>query len=126
LRDYFRDGRVYVWRESLAVVKSRRPLRGAFAVIRDKNEITVVIDQSKLDSRDVVEIDKDWKILTFGMVLPFGLVGFLARVSRALADEKVSILAISAFSTDHILVKESDLPRAIKKLQSLGFVVEER
>jgi hypothetical protein len=60
------------------------------------------------------------------MVLPFGLVGFLARVSRALADEKVSILAISAFSTDHILVKESDLPRAIKKLQSLGFVVEER
>lgn len=125
-RDYFRNGKVYVWKESFAVVKSKRPLPGAFAVIRDKNEITTVIDQFKVSSRDVIETDGGWKILTFDMVLPFELVGFLARVSKALADEKVSILAISAYSTDHILVKERDLPKSIEKLRSLGFLVEER
>jgi len=32
------------------------------------------------------------------MILPFGLVGFLAKVSKVLADEKIPIFAISAYS----------------------------
>jgi uncharacterized protein len=60
------------------------------------------------------------------MVLPFELVGFLAKVSQVLADEKISIFAISAYSTDHILVKKKDLEKAIKKLESLGCVVEDK
>lgn len=60
------------------------------------------------------------------MVLPFGLVGFLAKVSKVLVDEKISIFAISAYSTDHILVKKKDLEKAIKKLENLGCIVEEK
>ena len=60
------------------------------------------------------------------MVLPFGLVGFMAKVSQALADEKISIFAISAYSTDHVLVKEKDLNKAIKKLENLGCIIERR
>ena len=60
------------------------------------------------------------------MVLPFGLVGFMAKVSQAFADEKISIFAISAYSTDHVLVKEKDLNKAIKKLKNLGCeIIEE-
>lgn len=54
------------------------------------------------------------------MVLPFGLVGFLAKISKTLADENISIFVISAFSTDHILVKEKNLKKAISKLKNLG------
>jgi len=97
----------------------KKPLADAFAVIQDKNETTVIIDQSKI-IEDVIEIEKDWKILTFEMVLPFGLVGFLAAISGALADEGISIFVMSAYSTDHILVKEKDLPKAISKLKTLG------
>ncbi|GAH05008.1 unnamed protein product [marine sediment metagenome] len=97
----------------------------AFANIIDKNETTVIIEQSKYDDENVIEIEKDWKILTFDMVLPFELVGFLAKVSKVLADEKIPIFAISAYSTDHILVKEKNLTRAEKKLKELGCVVEE-
>jgi hypothetical protein len=57
------------------------------------------------------------------MVLPFSLVGFIAKVSKALADEKISIFTISAYSTDHILVKKKDLVKAIKKIEGLGCVV---
>ena len=40
-----------------------------FANIADKNETTVIIEQSKYDKENVMEIEKDWKILTFDMVL---------------------------------------------------------
>ena len=60
------------------------------------------------------------------MVLLFGLVGFLAKVSKVLADEKIPIFVISAYSTDHILVKETDLAMAEEKLKELGCVVEEK
>ena len=126
LEEYFKNGKVYVWKEKLAVVKSKKPLPNAFAVIKDKNETTVIIDQTKFRDKDAIEIERNWKILTFDMVLPFKLVGFLSKVSKALADENISIFAISAYSTDHILIKEKDLPKAIKKLESLGCVVEEK
>ena len=126
LENYFNDGKVYVWEETFAIIKSKKPCPNAFANIIDKNEITVIIEQSKYNDEDVIEIEKGWKILTFDMVLPFGLVGFLAKVSKVLADEKIPIFAISAYSTDHILVKEKDLTRAAEKLKELGCVVEEK
>lgn len=58
------------------------------------------------------------------MVLPFGLIGFLAKVSKILADEKIPIFVISAYSTDHILVKEKDLARAEEKLKSLDVLLK--
>ena len=124
LKDYFKNGKVYVWKEVFAVIKSKKTYSNAFTNIIDKNEITIIIDQSKYDERDVIEIEKNWKIITFDMILPFGLVGFLAKVSKVLADEKISIFVLSAYSTDHILIKEKDLGKAIKKLKNLGVVFE--
>ena len=125
-KNYFKNGKVYVWKETFAIIKSKKVYPNAFANIIDKNETTVIIEQSKYNDEDVIEIEKDWKLLTFDMVLPFGLVGFLAKVSKVLADENISIFAISAYSTDHILVKEKDLTRAEEKLKELGCVVEEK
>ena len=126
LENYFKNGKVYIWKETFAIIKSKKPNPNAFVNIIGKNETTVIIEQSKYNNKDVIEIEKDWKILTFDMVLPFGLVGFMAKVSKVLADEKILIFAISAFSTDHILVKEKDLARAEEKLKELGCVVEEK
>ena len=125
-KNYFKNSKVYVWKETFAIIKAKKPFPNAFANIIDKNETTVIIEQSKCDGKNVIDIEKDWKILTFDMVLPFGLVGFLAKVSKALADEKIPIFAVSAYSTDHILVKEKDLARAKEKLKELGCVVEEK
>ena len=126
LENYFKNGKVYVWKETFAIIKSKKPYPNAFANIIDKNETTVIIEQSKYNDEDVVEIEKGWKILTFDMILPFELVGFLTKVSKVLADEKIPIFAISAYSTDHILVKEKDLVRAEEKLKEFGCVVEEK
>lgn len=118
-----KEQKFYVWRESFAIVKAREVIAGAFAIIQDKNEITVIIENTKIEENKskIIEAENGYKIITFDMVLPFSLVGFLAKVSQALAQENISIFAISAFSTDHILVKESDLLKAIKKLEEIGF-----
>jgi uncharacterized protein len=126
--DYFNNGEVYVWKETFAVAKSKKSLPDAVVVIQDKNEITVVIDQEKLAAYkdDLVETDKDWKIITFDMLLPIDMVGWIAKVSDILAEEGVSILIFSAYSTDHVLVQVSDLEKATNKLQAMGCRISER
>ena len=123
---FLRDGKIYIWKETFDIIKSRKAYPNAFANIRDKNDITVVIKQGKYNKKDAIKIQKNWKILTFDMVLPFDLIGFFARISNFMAKEKISIFTVSAYSTDHILIKKKDLPKAKRKLESLGFKVEEK
>ena len=126
IQDYIKDGKAYFWKEKFAIIKSKKSNSDAFANIIDQNEITVIIDQSKITENDVIEIKKDWKILTFDMVLPFELTGFMAEVSKSLAAEKIAIFVVTAYSTDHILVNEGDMPKTKEKLEELGFIIEER
>ncbi len=125
LEDYFKKGKFYVWKEIFAIVKSRKPLPNCFAIIKDKNEITAIIEQSKIkNKKDIIKIDKGWKIITFDVVLPFGLVGFLAKISKTLASEGIGIFVISSYSTDHILIKEKDSSKAINRLKSIGLKIK--
>lgn len=64
-KNYFKNGKVYVWKETFAIIKSNKPYLNAFANVIDKNETTVIIEQSKYNEENVIEIKKDWKILTF-------------------------------------------------------------
>lgn len=128
VEDYLRNGSVDVWKETFAIAKTKGPISGVFAAIYDKNENTIIFDQALLEgnSQHIIEVDKDWKILTLDMLLPLDMVGFIAAVSNALAGEGISILWISAYSTDHVLIKERDLAKAIKKLESLGCRIKEK
>lgn len=126
LSNYFRNGKVYIWKEKFTVIKSKRILPNAFVNIQDKNEITVIIDQSKIKDDYILEISKDWKVLTLDIVFPFNVVGATAKISNTLAKAKVSILPIAAYSRDHFLIKEKDLTKAKKALESLGLKVIEK
>ena len=121
---FLNNGSVHVWDQSFAMIRSRRTHPEAFANIIDHNEITVIMDETKVDEEDVIEIQKGWKLLTFEMVLPFELVGFLATVSTAFAEEEIPIFAVSAYSTDHLFVREKDLAKAKEKLRTLGCRIE--
>lgn len=121
---FFDEARVIVSEETYVVLKSNGDVSNAFATVRDENETTVVIAEDEFDEADARGVEPDWKRLTFDVVLPFDLVGFLAAVSSALAAEDVSLFALSAYSTDHILVKREDVPRAARTLEELGCDVE--
>lgn len=104
-----------------AIVKSKKEIAGAFANIIDDNEITSIISEDKVSVKDIIDIEKGYRLISFDMVLPFDLVGFIANVSNALAKEKIPIFVISSYSTDHILVQEKYIEKAKNKLKELGF-----
>jgi uncharacterized protein len=87
---------------------------GIFAVITDGNELTVVAELGH--NIKVIEEEKPFRIISFDTKMPFDLIGFLAYVTQLLADQNISLFAISSFSTDHILMKEKYLDKAIQVL----------
>ena len=97
-----------------------------FMLLADKYETTLLLDEFDWQTmrhfaRDA-KIEKKFRMLTFTIELDWNVGGFLAFVTRILAEKNVSVGAISAFSRDHLLIKQDDLPRALKVL---GEYVEE-
>jgi hypothetical protein len=124
LMDAYRGSRAVVHPGRFAVVKADGGAPAeALAVIRAGGETTWVVDEQRLPERGTLAVELGWRLITFDMVLPFGLVGFLAAVAGALARDGISLFALSAYSTDHILVRDFDLTRAEASLSGLGFVV---
>ena len=123
IRTYFRNGRAVVSSETYAIVKTTRALAGSLAIIKDDRETTCIIDESKLGSQKFLGFEGDWRMITFDMVLPLSLVGFFAAVSGALAEAGVNLFTLSAYTTDHVFVKEQKLETAIKALEKLGMTV---
>ncbi len=127
IEDFLNNGEIYVWKEKFAVAKTKSQVEEAFATIIDKNEITTICERNKLPAKDIIDVDEDdWRIITFDMLLPMDLVGFIAKISGAVAEEGVNILYVSSYSTDHLLVQEKDLEKAIAKLRKLGCRVKEK
>lgn len=123
IRQYFKNGRAVVSPGTYAIVKTRRALVNAFAVIKDDRETTCIIEESKIGAQKFLGFDGDWRQITFDMVLPFSLIGFMAAVSGALAEAGVSLFAVSAYTTDHVFVKDAKLDVAVKALEKLGMAV---
>ncbi|PJF32459.1 MAG: hypothetical protein CUN52_01570 [Phototrophicales bacterium] len=87
------------------------------AIIVDKDEVTLVIPVDVMDDfakrlYDVQKSPDAYRLITLDIVLDFSVVGFMAGISRLLADANISILPFAAFSRDHLLVKKADFDKA--------------
>lgn len=91
-----------------------------FMIFRDKYETTLLLDDVDFEKiRYAVltaKIESNFRLLTFDVVMDFTVVGFMAEVSKILAEAEISIVALSAFSRDHLLIKQTDLAKALKVL----------
>lgn len=88
------------------------------SIIRTEEELSIVCDQSILpDQLDTVSIVKDWRAIKVEGPLDFSLTGILSGLLQPLAEQKISIFALSTFDTDYILVKEKDLSQAVDVLK---------
>ena len=91
-----------------------------FMLLRDPYEVTLLLEED--DWRAMRHAVRDaraeggWRLVTFDIELPFTVVGYLARVTEILASAGVPVAALSAFSRDHLLIKQDDLAAALKVL----------
>lgn len=56
--------------------------------------------------------------------LDFSLSGILASLTVPLAEAKISIFALSSYDTDYLLLRQTDLDRAIAALERAGHSVK--
>ncbi|MBA2621235.1 MAG: ACT domain-containing protein [Acidobacteria bacterium] len=97
-----------------------------FLILSDKWEVTLLLDEIDYATirhavRDA-KTEGNFRLLSFDIELDWNIVGFFAEISRILAEAGIPIGAISAFSRDHVLVKQEDLAKALKVL---GKYIEE-
>ncbi len=93
-----------------------------FSLTQTHKEVSLVLSENQvkfISAKDIIAQEKGWRVITFDSKLDFSIVGFLAKVSTALAQSKISIFAISTYDTDHILVKEKDFKKAQKVLNKI-------
>lgn len=100
-----------------AALEAVRDAPDFVSISRDRHEITLIVTQTQWEqvaSRFVdAKVQSDWRMIFFDTVLDFNVVGFIAEISRALAKEGISILAVSTYSTDAVLVNESRYEAAV-------------
>lgn len=105
-----------------AKVSKATNLDKCFMISKDEDEITIVTQKDNLETKCLVERNKDdYSLIALNVSVPFYSVGFLAAVSNAIADQGMNILIISTYSKDYVLVKYESLERVKKTLLKLGF-----
>src|ERR671929_1203405 len=91
-----------------------------FMLLRDPFEVTLLVEESdwramRHAARDA-RVETGFRLVTLGVELGWDVVGFFAHVTAILAAAGVPVGALSAFSRDHLLVKQDDLGRALRAL----------
>jgi len=106
--------------------KARQILNGLLpfsSITYDYKEVSIVAKSSEWNRVSkkfyTYEIAGPYKLITFNIVLDLSIVGFMALISKKLADAGVSIYAISTYFRDHILVKSEDAENAIRVLENM-------
>jgi hypothetical protein len=92
-----------------------------FFIAKTFDEISIVLPQHIAIASDDVELG--WQALEVVGPLDFSLTGILSNIATVLANEKISIFAISTFDTDYILVKEECIDAAIEALRTNKYLV---
>ena len=72
---------------------------------------------------NVIQQDDGWKAFRIQGVLNFSLLGILAKIAAALADNGISIFAVSTYNTDYVLMKKENYQKALDVLKALGYMI---
>lgn len=74
---------------------------------------------------NVSEKDDGWKAFRIQGTLDFSLIGILSKISGILAENKISVFAISTYNTDYVLTKKENYQKAIETLSNAGYKIIE-
>jgi hypothetical protein len=96
-------------------------LNGFFSITHTGSELSLICLESIMP-RDS-QCQSGWRILQFKGIFDFSQIGVLASVTQPLAEAGVSLLAISTYETDYILVQDGQLEKAIQFLEKAGHII---
>ena len=74
---------------------------------------------------NVIQRDDGWNGFRMQGILDFSLVGILAKIAEILAENGISIFAVSTYNTDYVLMKKENYQKALDILERSGYVIVE-
>ena len=80
-------------------------------ITKTEEELSIVAPVNKFN--DFIAVENGWKILKIEGILDLGLIGILSKISGILANENISIFAMSTYNTDYIMVQEKNIKKAL-------------
>ena len=97
--------------------------KGEFiSIVRTNEELSIVCPTSNVPNSLLKEVEHDWKCIKVEGVLDFGLTGILSSLANPLAENNISIFAISTFNTDYLLIKVPSIERAKSVLENAASI----
>lgn len=72
---------------------------------------------------NVIQRDDGWKAFRIQGVLDFSLIGILSKIASILADNGISIFAVSTYNTDYVLIKKENYQKGLDVLQGAGYKI---
>ena len=96
-----------------------------YSITKTPDELSIVCRQSEniRDIKNMFEVNKDWRIIKVKTPLDFSSIGVISGISGILKENKISILTISTYETDYILVKNKDLRRVVDSLKESEYKI---
>lgn len=93
-----------------------------FVFVSKTDEELSLVCNTQFVPEETIAREDGWKGFRIQGELDFSLVGILAKISTILAEQGISIFAISTFNTDYILIKEEKLDAAVNILSKQGYL----
>jgi uncharacterized protein len=88
------------------------------SLTRTRSELSIACLQENVP--DDIIADRDWRCVKVEGSFDFAQAGVHASLAIPLAQSEISILTFATYETDHILIKEHDLERAVQVLKEAG------
>jgi uncharacterized protein len=82
-------------------------------------ELSIVCESGLLPIHDTS--NNNWSIIRIAEKLDFSLAGILAEITNALKNAGISIIALSTYNTDYIMLKKEKLKEAKAALKNTGY-----
>jgi hypothetical protein len=94
---------------------------GFITVTRTDDELSIICGEHHVPQGAATPVR--WHALKVHGPFPFETIGVLSALTQALANAKVSLLAVSTHDTDYLFVHSPELAHAIRALRHGGHVV---
>ena len=140
LRELFAKTKLYSPKDRYLIVSLGRHVNALrlIARLRPFSSVTLETDEVSFVIRETqwnrcsscfkkATVAGPYRLIAFDVVMSLDVVGFLATVSRLLADAGISIISVSTYLRDYILVSEGNqrkslaiIHRFLKKQRRLG------
>lgn len=100
-------------------------LSSEYVFIGKTDEENSLVCMTDAVPENVIRRDDGWKTFCVQGVLDFSLIGILSKIAAVLADNGISIFAVSTYNTDYILIKKESYEKALAALGAAGYTISD-